>query len=114
METVKLDATVTRLVGGVGVYVKGKYSCTSGGVTTKEYAIWQRLIQRAYNYEFHKRSPTYVGCSMSENFKNFQFFAEWCNGQVGFGNKGWHLDKDILLKGNKEYSESFVCSFPLN
>lgn len=38
METVKLDATVTRLVGGVGVYVKGKYSCTSGSGTTGKMA----------------------------------------------------------------------------
>lgn len=53
--------------------------------------------------------PTYVGCFMSENFKDFQYFAEWSHKQVGF-NMGYFLDKDLLFKGNKEYSEK-TCIF---
>lgn len=49
---------------------------------------------------------------MSENFKYFQYFAEWCNNQIGFGNLDWHLDKDILVKGNKQYSENTCCFIP--
>lgn len=49
-----------------------------------------------------KRRPAYQGCV--DGFDSFQAFAEWANSQVGYGNDGWCLDKDILVKGNKIYS----------
>lgn len=54
--------------------------------------------------------PSYVGCHTSENFKDFQFFAEWSSNQIGYERESWHLDKDILVKGNKLYSEN-TCAF---
>lgn len=30
---------------------------------------------------------TYHNCYVAEEFKDFQFFAEWCNKQIGFNNK---------------------------
>jgi hypothetical protein len=58
----------------------------------------------------NKLRPRYVGCTVSENFKNFQWFAEWCNNQVGFGEHDYQLEKDILFKNNKIYSED-TCRF---
>ena len=49
---------------------------------------------------------------MSENFKDYSFFYEWCNSQIGFGGYGWQLDKDILVKGNKVYSEHSCVFVP--
>lgn len=62
-------------------------------------------------------NPTYIGCEMSANFKDIQFFGEWCEVQVGFGErdasgKHWGLDKDLLKKGNKLYSEDLCVFLP--
>lgn len=62
--------------------------------------------------EFQKRCPTYVGCYMSDKFKDFQEFVEWNQSQVGYGIEKYDLDKDILVKGNKEYGEDFCVYVP--
>lgn len=97
---------------GEGIYSKGKYLSKQKGIkkATKEYETWSKMLQRCYCEGYQKRQPTYKGCTVSKNFKNFQYFAEWCNNQVGFGNEGWELDKDVLVRGNKIYSES-TCVF---
>ena len=42
------------------------------------------------------------------------FARAWRDGkQIGFGNEGWHLDKDILVKGNKVYSPETCCFVPV-
>ena len=95
-------------VCGVGV-LGAKYPTRVNGVQTKEYKLWQNMLQRCYNDTCQKKQPTYEGCEVSENFKSYEYFYEWCHKQVGF-NKEWHLDKDLLVKGNKVYSES-TCVF---
>ena len=96
-------------VFGVGV-LGTKYPPSINGVKTKEYALWKRMLERCYSDIFKKKYPTYEGCEASENFKYYEYFYEWCNKQVGFGNKDWQLDKDLLIKGNKVYSET-TCVF---
>ena len=96
-------------VYGVGV-VGTKYPTTINGVQTKEYALWTGVLERCYSETLKEGRPTYEGCEVSDNFKRYEYFYEWCQNQVGFGNKGWQLDKDLLIKGNKVYSES-TCVF---
>ena len=104
---------MSKLVHGIGINDK-KYPAEVNNNPQKVYNIWQRMLERCTEKGWIKR-PTYVGTTCSENFKSYSFFYEWCNKQVGFGNKdergkSWQLDKDILFKGNKLYSED-TCVF---
>ena len=49
------------------------------GNHTKEYKLWRGVLERCYSKSYHKRRPSYIGCSVSEYFKNYTYFAEWCN-----------------------------------
>lgn len=99
----------SKLIYGVGLNDR-KYPVKVEGKSTKVYNLWLNLLTRCYNSKTHKTSPTYVGCSVSENFKNFTYFYEWCQKQIGFNQEGFQLDKDLILRGNKIYSED-TCLF---
>ena len=96
-------------VHSVGV-LGNKYPSEVNRVKTKEYVLWTHMLQRCYSDSYKKKYPTYEGCEVSENFKSYEYFYEWCHKQIGFTDEGWHLDKDLLIKGNKVYSEN-TCVF---
>ena len=52
-------------------------------------------------------SPTYKGCSVSEEWLRFSNFKRWMEKQDWDGKQ---LDKDILFEGNKVYSAE-TCVF---
>lgn len=87
---------------GVGIYGKEK-----ADTKTKSYKTWNRMLERCY-----KNLKNYELCTVSDNFKNFSYFENWRKTQVGCENISWHLDKDILVKGNKIYSEDTCCFVP--
>ena len=96
-------------VHGVGI-TGTKYPITVNGIQTKEYDLWKGMLRRCYSDSLKKKNPTYIGCEVSDKFKSYEYFYEWCNRQIGFGNQNWQLDKDLLIKGNKVYSEN-TCVF---
>ena len=98
-------------VFGVGI-TGTKYPTNEGGVNTKEYALWKNMLKRCYSDTCKKKQPTYEDCEVSENFKYYEYFYDWCQNQVGFGNQDWQLDKDLLIKGNKVYSEDSCVFIP--
>ena len=101
------------LVYGIGI--KGmEYHTTYLYKRVKEYDCWIKMLCRCTE-KLWEKYPTYKGVTCSENFKSYSYFYEWCQTQVGFGNvssngRYWQLDKDLLVRGNKVYSED-TCVF---
>lgn len=100
-----------------GVGIVGNVKCNVGGVVTKEYGIWRRMLQRCYCPLYIKDRPTYIGCYVSDEFKKLEVFKSWCLKQPNFNEvddkgKPFVLDKDILVKGNKVYSPETCCFVP--
>lgn len=71
------------------------------------YSSWVNMLCRCYSEKYQKRMPTYIGCSVCEEWLTFSNFKEWMEGQDW---KGKSLDKDILVQGNKVYCPS-TCVF---
>jgi len=102
-----------KLVRGIGT-TGTKHPSYIDGKALKPYQVWKDMLFRCTE-EYWAKYPSYIGTTCSENFKSYAFFYEWYAEQAGFDNKDvrghhWHLDKDLLVKGNKVYSEA-LCVF---
>lgn len=75
----------------------------------KSYSFWIQMLRRCYNEQKLLKEPTYRGCSVCDEWLTFSNFYNWFNNHYV---KDWHLDKDILVKGNKEYSPDKCCFVP--
>lgn len=75
------------------------------------YVKWKDMLGRAYSEKYLKQRPSYSDVSVCQPWWTFSIFKDWA---VSFGDiKGLHLDKDILILGNKEYSPE-GCAFVPN
>jgi hypothetical protein len=96
---------------GIGYIGEGLYAPHENGKKTNRYTRWESMIGRCYNKEFQKRCPTYIDCSIDEEWLNFQKFSEWYdNNYYEIEGEKMCLDKDILFKKNKIYSPN-TCIF---
>ncbi len=94
-----------------GYLGKGKHKTQENGKDTKCYATWHNMMQRCYDSKWHKRQPTYKGCTVDEEWLNFQNFANWFEyNYYEIEGRQMCLDKDILVKGNRIYSAD-TCIF---
>lgn len=75
----------------------------------RAYNCWKDMLERCYNENYQRRKPTYVGCTVSEEWLNFSNFNNFYN---ELHTPGSQLDKDILFKGNKTYSKETCCFVP--
>lgn len=94
-------------VCGVGYLGKQGEQVTIGGVKVKAYMAWSNMLKRCYSEKSLISSPEYAGCSVCEEWHNYQEFKEWFNSNFV---DGLQLDKDIIKEGNREYSPS-TCKF---
>ena len=97
-------------VYGVG-YLGGnlELKTTYNGKKCNIYTQWKNMIERCYNEKLHQHRPTYEGCTVSDEFKDYSKWRIWYD-NYQYKHDSWQLDKDLLTKGNKIYS-SETCVF---
>lgn len=101
-------------VCGVGFVGQGEFTCKGkDGANTTEYEVWNGLFKRCYNKKRQEMmTPSYAGCTVHADWHNFQKFAKWFTSHPNYG-KGYALDKDLTILGNKEYSEEACYLVPV-
>ena len=67
---------------------------------------WRGMLKRCYLSSYHVTNPTYVGCTVCEDWHLFSNFKSWMETQ-DWENK--QLDKDLLIYQNKVYSPETCC-----
>lgn len=92
---------------GDGLYDSSKRGCKS---STRLYNTWRNLLNRCYNPDY-KEYHLYggKGVRVCEEWHDFQNFASWYDINIP---EKWHMDKDILLKGNLTYSQDTCIGVP--
>jgi len=98
------------------VHVTGFRDELGRQIQMQPYTVWRSIMQRV-KPDYWVKHPHYQGVQVSENFKSWDFYYEWCLGQVGFGCKDdlgfpYELDKDLLSNGRPTYSEQTCCFLP--
>ena len=87
----------------IGYVGEGKYSTKHPA-----YKVWINMIRRCY--DLSNNCPTYIDCTVCDEWHNFQNFAQWYeDNYYEIDNDKMQLDKDILIKNNKEYSSDTCC-----
>ena len=107
-----LEARMKPSVYGIG-YLGGNLGLKTSynGKKCNIYYAWKNMLERCYNEKFHQRQPTYEGCTVSDEFKDYSKWREWYD-KYPYKQDGWQIDKDLLIKGNKVYSEDCCVFLP--
>lgn len=91
-------------IGFIGVGIHSKKSNPSA------YAKWKDMLTRCYSESYQSRQRTYIGCSVCDEWHNFQIFAEWFGVEsASVDGHDLQLDKDMKVSGNKIYGPMFCC-----
>lgn len=71
------------------------------------YIKWQGMLSRVYNPRIAELRPNYSGVTIHPDWLLFSNFRQWMEQQDW---EGKHLDKDLLVPGNKQYGPN-TCLF---
>ena len=96
------------LVYGVGINTSDVMT-SHKGKHTFEYSTWLNMLKRCYCLPSLKENKTYEDKYVCDAWLDFKNFNMWLK-SYQFRDKGWELDKDLLVKGNKVYSPE-TCVF---
>ena len=106
-----------RKVFGVGIndaaYETQKFIKVDGrsklSWSCKLYKKWSGMMERCYGKSYQSKNPSYIGCTVCDDWIYFSKFKEWAD---NFQWEGLQLDKDILGGGEKIYCPE-NCAFIL-
>ena len=73
------------------------------------YRAWESMLQRSCSDEFKLDHPTYADVTVCKEWHSFSAFRAWWLANY---HDGWHLDKDILVVGNREYGPDACIYVP--
>lgn len=71
------------------------------------YTAWYGMLTRCFSAAYQEKYPTYKGCTVTPEWMKYSAFHDWA---ILRHHDGMHLDKDILVPGNKHYSPD-ACVF---
>lgn len=100
---------------GVGYLGVGKYNTFGDNKSHKTipYIFWFNLMERCYSEKRRDKHMTYKDVYLCDEWCNFQVFAEWVdNNYYCVEGERMHLDKDILVRGNRVYSPETCLIVP--
>lgn len=93
-------------VAGVGIL-----GIESVDVRSKVYRTWSGMLKRVYTPISDNEIINYGDtCSVHPDWHYFPNFKKWFDTQIL--KDDWHLDKDLLVKGNKQYSPDKCVLLP--
>lgn len=99
---------MTALVCGVGTNDVPNIKDRSGR-NIPSYNTWRMMLMRCYVTNHQEKHPTYIGCSVSDEWlilSNFKAFHDEHHYH------GSELDKDLLFPGNKIYCKERCLFIP--
>lgn len=99
-----------RTVYGVGFFGDGKHKSSVNKKPNPAYKAWKAMMQRCYDHGYHKYRPTYIDCTVCDDWHNFQNFADWFEEAYPRDGNKYQVDKDSVKVGNKVYSPE-TCVF---
>ena len=78
--------------------------------------VWRGMINRCYDSNYHKVTPTYVDCSINPEWFDYQVFCKDAEDMIGwdstdYNGKCFYFDKDIL-SSSQIYSKNTCCFVP--
>lgn len=97
-----------------GVGINDVEGVSTNPKLNKVYGLWVDMLERCFSERRKSRGEAYQDTTCSEDWRVFSNFlndiSSIPNSKMIY--EGWHMDKDLLVAGNKVYSKETVSFVP--
>lgn len=103
-----------KTVYGVGYLGEGDYKVYIDQKHLEpRYNVWRTLLGRCCTERHREQFKAYGNCEVCEEWLNYQVFSKWYEENFyQVGTERMHIDKDILIPGNRLYSPDTCMIVP--